>query len=126
MIRPRELSTQFLFDQWHQGESDYDVTVMRLVVEGEHEGKAIRRTYDLCDRFDRERGISSMARTTGYPCAAVARLIARGAYTRSGIIPPELIGADSKCYAAIMGDLERRNVVFQVSEEEAPTIHMAS
>ena len=113
--------------QWFQGDDDHDVTVMRLVVEGERDGQAVRRTYDLCDKFDREHGVSSMARTTGYPCAAVARLIARGTYARPGIVPPEFIGADPLCYAAVMRDLEQRGVVFRVEEEEAsaPT-HMAS
>jgi len=126
-IRPRDVSTRLLFDQWHQGDDDHDVTVMRLVVEGECDGRSVRRTYDLCDKFDRERGISSMARTTGYPCAAVARLIARGTYARRGIIPPEFIGADPLCYAEVMRDLEQRGVVFRVQEEEAcAPAHMAS
>ena len=59
-----------------------------------------------------------MARTTGYPCAAVARLIARGDYSRPGIIPPEFIGADADCYDSILHDLEQRGVVFGVVEEE--------
>lgn len=81
----------------------------------------------MCDGFDRERGISSMARTTGHPRAAVARLIARAVYARPGIIPPEFIGADSGCYAAIMGDLEQRKVVFRVEEAESTApVHMAS
>ncbi|MFT5690604.1 MAG: lysine 6-dehydrogenase, partial [Planctomycetota bacterium] len=62
----------------------------------------MRRTYDICDKFDRERGISSMARTTGYPCAAVVRLVAKGSFARPGIIPPEFIGPDIDCYRAIM------------------------
>ncbi|MFT7541310.1 MAG: lysine 6-dehydrogenase, partial [Gammaproteobacteria bacterium] len=75
LIRPLDITSKLLFEQWHQGPTDYDVTVMRLVFEGVREGKAVRRTYDICDKFDRERGISSMARTTGYPCAAVVRLV---------------------------------------------------
>ncbi len=117
-IRPRDVSATLLFEQWFQGEDDHDMTVMRLIVEGERDGRSVRRTYDLCDRFDRELAISSMARTTGYPCAAVARLIARGSYARPGIVPPEFIGADPACYAAVMGDLERRGVVLGVEEED--------
>ena len=122
LLRPREVSAQLLSDQWFQGEDDHDVTVMRLIVDGESDGRALRRTYDLCDRFDHERGISSMARTTGYPCTAVARLIARGSYTRKGIIPPEYLGADSASYAAILAHLKQRGVEFQVSEESASAL----
>ena len=117
LIRPREVSARLLIDQWFQGEEDHDVTVMRLVVEGEIDGRLVRRSYDLCDRFDREGGISSMARTTGYPCTAVARLIARGLYTRRGIVPPEYVGADADSYASILADLKERGIEFRVSEE---------
>ncbi len=120
LIRPREVSAKLLTEQWFQTEADHDVTVMRLVAEGERGGKPARVTYDLLDRFDRGRGISSMARTTGYPCTAVARLIAGGDYARRGIIPPELIGADAGCCASILRDLEQRGIVFRVVEEELP------
>lgn len=118
LIHPREVSAKLLTEQWLQADDDHDMTVMRLVADGERSGKSTRVTYDLLDRFDRQRGISSMARTTGYPCAAVARLIARAEYSRPGIIPPELIGADADCYDSIVHDLEQRGVVFRVVEEE--------
>jgi saccharopine dehydrogenase-like NADP-dependent oxidoreductase len=73
LIYPREVSAQLLTEQWLETEDDHDVTVMRLELEGERSGKPVRVTYDLCDRFDRQRGISSMARTTGYPCPADRR-----------------------------------------------------
>jgi saccharopine dehydrogenase-like NADP-dependent oxidoreductase len=127
LLRPRDVSARLLYDQWFQGENDHDVTVMRLVVEGESDGRTVRRTYDLCDRFDHVRGVSSMARTTGYPCTAVARLIARGRCVRRGIVPPEYLGADPECFAAILTDLERRGVVFRVSEEHSSAlVHHAS
>ncbi len=118
VVRPREVTAALLYDQWFQGPEDYDMTVMRLITEGTRQGKAVRVTYDLCDKFDRERGISSMARTTGYPCTAVARLIARGQFSRPGIVPPEFIGAEADSYEAIMRDLTECGVVFGVMEEE--------
>ncbi len=117
VIRPRDVSAKLLTEQWFQGDEDYDMTVMRLVAEGERNGNSVRVTYDLCDRYDREQGISSMARTTGYPCASVARLIARGDYACPGIVPPELIGADADCCATVLRELKQRGVVFQVEEQ---------
>jgi saccharopine dehydrogenase-like NADP-dependent oxidoreductase len=119
-LRPREVTSALLAEQWHQGETDYDITVMRLVAEGTREGEKVRVTWDLCDRFDREKGVSSMARTTGYPCAAVARLIARGDFVRPGIVAPESVGADPEACATVLGDLARRGVRFTVREE--PTL----
>ena len=120
LTRPRDLSAALLTEQWVQGEDDHDVTVMRLVADGEKEGRSTRVTYDLCDRFDEQGGISSMARTTGYPCAAVARLIARGQFSQPGIIAPELIGAQAECYDAVLQDLKDRSIVFEVAVEESP------
>ena len=117
-LRPRDVTSALLAEQWHQGKEDYDLTVMRLVAEGRRGGKDIRTTWDLCDRFDRERGISSMARTTGYPCAAVARLIARGELAVPGIVPPERIGADPDACASVLRDLEARGIRFVVTEAE--------
>lgn len=119
-LHPRAVTSALLAEQWHQGEADYDVTVMRLVAQGVREGDAVRVTWDLCDRFDREKGISSMARTTGYPCAAVARLLARGEFAAPGIVPPERIGADPGACTAVLGDLERRGIAFAVTEEPLP------
>ncbi len=116
VIRPREVSTALLFEQWFQGEHDYDVTVLRLVTEGIRQGAPVRLVHDLVDHFDRESGISSMARTTGYPCTAVARLLAQGDFTEPGIAPPERIGANRSCYDAILTDLKQRGVEFQVTE----------
>lgn len=115
-VSPHQLSSELLFEQWHQGDTDYDLTAMRLEVSGVVDGVAVRRTYDLCDHFDRNQGISSMARTTGYPCAAVARLVAAGTYRHPGISPPELVGRHRPCFDAVMADLEARGVVFQISE----------
>ncbi len=117
LLRPREISEQLLRQQWHQGKEDYDVTVMRLTAEGVRGGEKVRQTFDLEDHFDRERGFSSMARTTGYPCAAVARLVLNGTFRRPGIVPPEFIGADLETYRSILGYLEERGVAFQVSQE---------
>ena len=123
LVSPREVSATLLTEQWFQGDEDYDVTVMRLVAEGTRNGHSVRVTYDLCDRYDRQRGISSMARTTGYPCAAVARLVARGDYVRPGIVPPEFIGADAECTATVLRELNQRGIAFQVAEQDlsAPT-----
>ncbi len=119
-LRPRELSAKLLMAEWFQGEKDYDVTVMRLVAEGKIGGRALRRTYDLIDYADREGAVSSMARTTGYPCTAVARLVLAGRLQTKGIVPPETIGKDKDLFDAVMDELAKRDVTFQLHEEDLP------
>lgn len=112
-VSPFQLSSQLLFKAWFQGPEDYDVTAMRLEAEGLLDGKSVRLTYDLCDRFDRTEKITSMARTTAYPCTAVARMLATGSYVRPGISPPEYLGRDEAIYDQIMAHLKQRGVVLQ-------------
>ncbi len=113
-VRPIDLASDLLFEQWHQGPRDYDMTVMRLIAAGQLEGQTTELIYDLCDRFDRSKGISSMARTTGYPCAAAARLVANKGYQHPGISPPEYLGRDEACYQAVLDDLTDRGVGFEI------------
>ena len=116
-VRPLDLSAALLADQWFKTEADLDVTVMRIVLEGTREGSHERWSYDLCDRHHGRDGISSMARTTGYPCASVARRILAGGYETPGIAPPEFLGRDVAFFEAILADLEQRDVTFRVKKE---------
>jgi len=60
-----------------------------------------------------KKGILSIARTTGYTCAAVARIILDGKYKEKGIIPPELLGKYSEVYNEVIEYLRKRNVIFK-------------
>ena len=58
-----------------------------------------------------------MARTTGYTCTAVARLVANGRFRRTGICPPEYVGETPGCAEAVLADLAARNVQIHVSRK---------
>jgi saccharopine dehydrogenase-like NADP-dependent oxidoreductase len=112
-IRPLDFTSALLFKQWQLHEEDDEFTVMRIVIEGPGGGRARRITYDLFDRRDRATGFSSMARTTGFPATAAARLILSGAFARKGICPPEYVGAEEECFRFVMAELESRGVRYQ-------------
>ena len=59
-----------------------------------------------------------MARTTGFPATAAARLVLSGRFTRKGICPPEFIGADETAFRAVMDELAARNVIYRSKEIE--------
>ncbi len=115
-IRPLDFTSALLFKQWHLHEEDDEFTVMRIVIKGQEDGRARRSTYDLFDRRDRATGFSSMARTTGFPATAAARLILSGAFHRKGICPPEYIGADEGCFRFVMAELEARGIRYERKE----------
>lgn len=112
-VRPLDLTARLLFSSWQLGADEEDFTAMRIVIEGEKEGRRLRRAWDLLDRFDRATGTTSMARTTGYTCTAAVRLVAAGLYDRKGISPPEFVGRDAAAYEFMMRELAARGVVFR-------------
>ncbi|TET77095.1 MAG: saccharopine dehydrogenase [Candidatus Heimdallarchaeota archaeon] len=114
-IKPIELTGKLLLDHWMFEEGDEDHTIMKIVIEGMKDDKKLRYTYDMLDRYDREKGIISMARTTGYTCTAVARVLLEGKFNQKGIIPPEYLGKNTEVYRSVIDYLAKRNVVF--SEE---------
>lgn len=117
-VRPRDLTSQLLFEAWRLGEEDEDLVVERVVVDGEGDRRRLRHTWDLLDRRDPETGDTAMARTTGFTCAAAARALAAGLWDRPGVVPPELLGQHEPCYRAILADLAERGVTFRETVEE--------
>ncbi|MHA1938213.1 MAG: saccharopine dehydrogenase family protein [Candidatus Thorarchaeota archaeon] len=117
-IKPIELTSKLLLDHWMFEEGDEDVTVMKIVIEGMKDDKRLRYTYDMLDKYDREKQILSIARTTGYTCAAVAQIVLEGKFKEKGIIPPELLGRHSEVFHKVIEYLRKRNVIFKETIEE--------
>ena len=109
-VRPLSLTAKLLFDQWKLQEGEEDFTVMRVVVAGQREGSPVTHTYDLFDVYDQPTRTTSMARTTGYTCAIVARQVLSGLFTQTGICPPEWVGRTPGCYPHLLTELARRNI----------------
>lgn len=116
-VRPIDLTSSLMFPQWQLKEGEEEFTVMRIIIEGQDKGEKYSYQYDLFDRYDRENNITSMARTTGYTCTAVANLLMEGMYESPGINPPEFIGKTEGHLKFILGYLKERGVVYNVTKE---------
>jgi saccharopine dehydrogenase-like NADP-dependent oxidoreductase len=117
-VRPRDVTEALLFSAWSFEEGEPDLTVMRIVVEGVRGGRTVRHTYNLLDYYNPDTETSSMARTTGYTCTGMVRLVARGLWDRPGLATPEIVGRDERCFDAIIQHLEERNVhIFEHVDE---------
>jgi lysine 6-dehydrogenase len=114
-VRPIDLTAALLFPQWRLEPGEAEFTAMRLNVRGEEAGEAVEYAYRLVDRFDAATGTTSMARTTGYTCAALARLVLNGQYLEPGIRAPEHVAASDGCFEQVLGDLAARGVVLECS-----------
>jgi saccharopine dehydrogenase-like NADP-dependent oxidoreductase len=108
--RPIDLTAALLFEEWQFREGEEDLTVTRVELEGLSGGRPVRHTWSVVDRYDREQGISSMARVTGYTCTAAVHLVADGRYRAPGMSPPEFLGRDADCFEFIVSYLRERGV----------------
>lgn len=112
-IKPLDVTAALLFPKWKLEEREVDVTVMKVIIEGEKDGQPIRITWDLFDRYDAAMDIHSMARTTGYTATMAIRMLAEKRYDMPGISPPEFIGKDHACVEFILRGLADRNVIYK-------------
>jgi saccharopine dehydrogenase-like NADP-dependent oxidoreductase len=109
-VRPLDLTSKLLFEQWKLRAGEEDLLVLQVILQGYTGGDLVRYTYDLLDRYDRASHTTSMARTTGYTCAIVARQVASGLFAQKGICPPEYVGRTAGCYGHLLSEYARRGI----------------
>ncbi|KYH39064.1 MAG: saccharopine dehydrogenase [Candidatus Bathyarchaeota archaeon B23] len=95
-----------------------DLLAMMVEVKGVKAGEGRTIRFHLLDRYDRVRGVTAMARTTGYTASIVAQLLAKGRVEERGVVPPERLGLRPQVFEEILMELRRRGVevVEQVDE----------
>ncbi len=94
---PRKVAASILDKTLRLG-GEEDVTVLRVDVTGKKDGHNVKHSFVMVDFFDKQLGVTSMARTTGYTAAIVGRMVARGDIQDRGVVPPEI---------AVAGKLEK-------------------
>jgi len=117
-VKPMDMTAKLLFPIWELRPGERDLTIMKVIVEGSKDGKQLRYTYDLLDRYDEETQTHSMARTTGYTATCALRMIANGLYTRKGLSVPEYIGKHPDCVEYLLAELAARGVNYVETIEE--------
>ena len=117
-IRPIDLTAELLFPKWKMEPDDEDVTAMRLIITGKDNGRDKTVIYNLVDRFDQSTSTTSMARTTGYTCTAVAQLLLSGKYSQTGISPPEFVGTTEENFQFVLTYLKDRGIIYKVIGEK--------
>jgi saccharopine dehydrogenase-like NADP-dependent oxidoreductase len=109
-LKPKEFTSKILFEAWRLEENEEEFTILKIEIIGNQKGKRKVVQYELFDRTDHDAKQSSMSRTTGFTCTAVARLVLSGKYKRKGISPPEYIGENKACFEFILQELKKRNI----------------
>jgi len=108
-LEPKRFLAALLSPFLELGE-EKDLTVMKIDVVGENNGEEVQHTFQLIDRYDEARGITSMARTTGYTASVVAQMVARGEIEGRGVVPPERLGMEQKLFKPIVRGLSERGI----------------
>lgn len=112
-ISPLEFSSKILFNEWKLGDTEEEITVMRITLTGTNKiGESKTIVYNLHDEFCPKTNTSSMARTTGYTATAAANLFLDGLFSEKGVFPPELVGKHEKCFNYFLNYLKDRNVIY--------------
>jgi lysine 6-dehydrogenase len=110
-ISPLQFTSKILFNEWKLGETEEELTVMRVTLQGENtKGQKEEVVYNLHDEYCKETNTSSMARTTGYTATAAANLFLDGLFSEKGVFPPELVGKYDVCFNYFLNYLKKRNV----------------
>lgn len=110
-ISPLEFTSKILFNEWKLGETEKELTVMRITLKGEStNGQKEEIVYNLHDEYCEDTNTSSMARTTGYTATAAANLFLEGLFPEKGVFPPELVGKHEVCFNYFIKYLEARNI----------------
>ena len=108
----RDNTALVLQKQWQYETGEEDLTVLEIRVSGLRNAQRTSEVYRLVDRYDRENNISSMARTTGYTCAAAARLLLDNEFN-SGVLAPEHLGQNTHNFKSLLADLDSRNIAIK-------------
>jgi len=87
-----------------------DILAMTVEVAGESGGEEARFRYYILDRFDEEKKVTAMARTTAYTASIVAQKLAMGVIEEKGVVPPERLGMDDALFRDILSELRVRGI----------------
>ncbi len=120
-IAPKKVLDALLYPRVRLEEGERDITVFRVEAFGEKDGRARRYKIEMVDRYDDVLDFTSMARTTAFTGAIVARMIARGEIKAQGWLTPEQIIA-GPLFDQLVRELARVNIRFDVTIEKTKTL----
>lgn len=83
-----------------------DLVVLRITSRGRKQGQPVELVHQLIDYQDEQTGLTAMMRTTAFPVAIVAHMIASGVIAEKGAFPPERVVPPAR----LLAELERRDI----------------
>lgn len=120
-IVPKKFLDTLLYPHVKLEEGERDITLFRVEAAGEKDGRPRRYKIEMMDRYDKVLGFTSMARTTAFTAAIVARMVARGDIKAKGTITPEKV-ITGPLFDRLVDELAAVNVRFDITMEKVKTL----
>lgn len=116
LISPRDLTSRLLEKSLWKPEVE-DLLVMRIQVDGKINGIKSSIVHQLVDRYDYEKKVSAMGRTTAYTASTVAGTLLEGLIDEKGVVPPERLGMDEHISSRIFEVLKRKGINIETQKK---------
>jgi lysine 6-dehydrogenase len=120
-VAPKKLVDAVLYPHVRLEEDERDITVFRVEIMGEKDGRPRRYKIDMVDRYDPVLGFTSMARTTAFTGAIVARMVARGDLKARGWVTPERV-ITGALFDRLVRELADIGVLFEMTTEKTEVL----
>jgi saccharopine dehydrogenase-like NADP-dependent oxidoreductase len=121
LVAPKQLLDALLYPRVRLAEGERDITLFRVEAMGEKDGRPRYYKIEMVDRYDDARGFTSMARTTAFTGAIVARMIARGDLRAKGWRTPEQV-VTGALFDRLVRELAEVNVRFDMTTEKTEAL----
>lgn len=121
-VAPKAVLDALLYPHVKMEEGDRDITCFRVEVSGQKKGDPRRYKVETVDRYDEQLGFTSMARTTGFTGAIVARMAARGELPVTGMFSPEKV-ITGALFDRLIEDLAAMGIRFDMTIEKTKALN---
>lgn len=120
-VAPKKLLDALLYPRLRLEEGERDITLFRVEAAGEKGGSRRRYQIEMIDHYDVVTGFTSMARTTAFTGAIVARMLARGDLQVTGMLSPEQV-ITGPLFDKLVAELAALNIRFDVTLERTEAL----
>lgn len=116
-ITPREYLISRLAPLWRMdpAKGDKDLTLFRIIVRGTKGDTEVESKWETIDRYDDERGITSMGKCTAFTCTSFIRAWMNSLFGGDGFVFPEKLSDNDRLYHYIMESMSSNGVHFDES-----------
>ncbi len=121
-VVPKKLLDALLYPHVKLEEGERDITLFRVEAAGEQDGYPRRYKVEMVDRYDEALAFTSMARTTAFTGAIVARMIARGDIKATGFLMPEQVVV-GPLFDTLLDELAAANVQLEITTKKTQALN---